>query len=132
MIAHESTTVAAPNPPLQLTPLRVDKIGAILHATIRYDVVSIYWCGAAEWHAVELSAARRYRFPALSTGPPCHCSVLVSRFLLSTPLRQRMREDMQLRGLAARTQEAYLAAVCQLAVHYDQSPDQLTEEQLRQ
>ncbi len=49
-----------------------------------------------------------------------------------TPLRQRMLEDMQLRGLAARTQETYLAAVQQLAVHFGQSPDRLTEEQLRQ
>ena len=32
-----------------------------------------------------------------------------------TVLRQRMIEDMQLRGLAARTQEAYVAAVEQLA-----------------
>ena len=38
-----------------------------------------------------------------------------------TWLRQHMREDMQLRGLAPRTQQAYLAAVRQLAVHYDQS-----------
>ena len=49
-----------------------------------------------------------------------------------TPLRQRMLEDMQLRGLAARTQETYLAAVQQLALHYDLSPDRLTEEQIRQ
>ena len=49
-----------------------------------------------------------------------------------TPLRQRMLEDMQLRGLAARTQESYLAAVQQLALHYGKSPDLLTEEQLRQ
>ena len=28
-----------------------------------------------------------------------------------TPLRQRMLEDMQLRGLAERTQESYLGAV---------------------
>ncbi len=49
-----------------------------------------------------------------------------------TPLRQRMLEDMQLRGLAARTQESYLAAVRQLAIHYNTSPDLLTEEQLRQ
>jgi integrase/recombinase XerD len=49
-----------------------------------------------------------------------------------TPLRQRMLEDMQLRGLAARTQESYLAAVRQLAVHYDRSPDQLSDEELRQ
>jgi integrase/recombinase XerD len=48
-----------------------------------------------------------------------------------TPLRQRMLEDMQLRGLAARTQESYLAAVQQLAQHYGLSPDVLSEEQLR-
>jgi len=49
-----------------------------------------------------------------------------------TPLRQRMLEDMQLRGLAPRTQQAYLGAVQQLAIHYGKSPDLLTEEQLRQ
>ena len=49
-----------------------------------------------------------------------------------TPLRQRMTEAMQLRGLALRTQEAYLGAVQQLAVHYGKSPDTITEEELRQ
>jgi integrase/recombinase XerD len=49
-----------------------------------------------------------------------------------TPLRQHMLEDMQLRGLAARTQESYLAAVRQLALHYGKSPDCISEEQLRQ
>jgi site-specific recombinase XerD len=39
---------------------------------------------------------------------------------------------MQLRGLAARTQESYLAAVQQLALHYGKSPDLLSEEELRQ
>ncbi len=48
-----------------------------------------------------------------------------------TPLRQRMLEDMQLRGLAARTQEAYLAAVKQLALHYGKSPDLITDEEVR-
>ena len=47
------------------------------------------------------------------------------------PLRQRMMEDLQLRGYAARTQEAYLHAVRQLAAHFHRSPDLLTEEQLR-
>jgi site-specific recombinase XerD len=37
-----------------------------------------------------------------------------------------------LRGLAARTQEAYLLAVSQLARHYRKSPDQISEEELRQ
>jgi integrase/recombinase XerD len=48
-----------------------------------------------------------------------------------TVLRQRMIEDMQLRGLAERTQESYLLAVRQLAEHYGKSPDQISEEELR-
>jgi len=48
-----------------------------------------------------------------------------------TPLRQRMLEDMQLRGLAARTQESYVRAVEQLAKHHQKSPELLTEEELR-
>jgi integrase/recombinase XerD len=49
-----------------------------------------------------------------------------------SPLQQRMLEDMQLRGLSARTQEAYARAVWQLAQHYRRRPDQLSEEELRQ
>jgi integrase/recombinase XerD len=49
-----------------------------------------------------------------------------------TPLRQRMIEDMQLRGLARRTQASYVGAVQQLAQHYGKSPQLLTEEELRQ
>jgi site-specific recombinase XerD len=43
-----------------------------------------------------------------------------------------MIEDMQLRGFAERTQEAYLLAVRQLAKHYRKPPDQINEEELRQ
>ena len=48
-----------------------------------------------------------------------------------THLRRRMIEDMQLRGYSPKTQEAYLRAVRQLAEHYDKSPADLTEEDLR-
>jgi len=51
---------------------------------------------------------------------------------MTTHLRQRMIEDMQLRGLAERTQEVYVAAVRQLAEHYGKSPDQISDEELRQ
>src|SRR5512147_259273 len=47
-------------------------------------------------------------------------------------LRQKMLDDMQLRGFAVRTQEAYLSAVSQLAKHYHKSPDQIEEAELRQ
>jgi len=49
-----------------------------------------------------------------------------------TPLRQRFIEDLQLRGLSARTQDSYVRVVRQLAEHYGKSPDVLTEEELRQ
>ncbi|NCC36039.1 MAG: integrase [Chloroflexia bacterium] len=49
-----------------------------------------------------------------------------------TPLRRRMIEDMQLRGLSERTQETSTRAVRQLAEHDGVSPDQLTEEEVRQ
>ena len=48
-----------------------------------------------------------------------------------TPLRQQMTDAMVLRGFAARTQEAYLAAVRALAKHYRRPPDSLTVEQLQ-
>jgi len=49
-----------------------------------------------------------------------------------TPLRQRMVEDLQLRGLSEKTQDAYVRAVRQLAEHYGKSPDRINEEELRQ
>ena len=49
-----------------------------------------------------------------------------------TPLRQRMLEDMQLHGLSARTQQTYLGAIRQLALHFGKAPDQITEDELRQ
>lgn len=48
-----------------------------------------------------------------------------------TPLRQRMIEDMQLRGLSARTQREYVRVVRDLAAYYDRSPDQISDEELR-
>jgi hypothetical protein len=49
-----------------------------------------------------------------------------------TPLRQRMTEDMRLAGYSARTQEAYVGAVRQMFNHFQCTPAQLTEEQLRE
>lgn len=49
-----------------------------------------------------------------------------------TQLRQRMIEDLQLRGLAPKTQQAYVRAVRQLAEHFKKSPEDITEEDLRQ
>jgi integrase/recombinase XerD len=47
-------------------------------------------------------------------------------------LSDRMQADMQLRGLSLRTQETYVQAVRQLAKHYHRSPEQISEEELRQ
>lgn len=49
-----------------------------------------------------------------------------------TPLRQRMLEDMQLKGLAPGTQQAYLRYIQQLAEFVGKPPDQATDEDFRQ
>lgn len=47
-------------------------------------------------------------------------------------LRERMIEDMQLRGLSANTQEAYVRAVQQLVDYVEHGPSQITDEELRE
>src|SRR5258705_2017722 len=61
--------------------------------------------------------------------PERNCTMTTS---VLSPFQQRMLEDMQLRGLSARTQEAYARAVWQMAQHYHRNPDQLSDEELRQ
>jgi len=48
-----------------------------------------------------------------------------------TPLQQRMRDDLQLRGLSARTQEMSVKAVYQLAAHDHTSPARIPEKARR-
>ncbi len=48
-----------------------------------------------------------------------------------TPLRKRMIEDLQLKGYAPATQRAYLGAVAKLARHYQKSPAEVSEQELR-
>jgi integrase/recombinase XerD len=49
-----------------------------------------------------------------------------------TALRRRRREDLQLRGLAPKTQQCYLEAVKHLAQYYRRAPDQISAEEIRQ
>lgn len=49
----------------------------------------------------------------------------------TTTLREQLIHDLQLAGMSERTQEAYVRAVRQLAAHFRQPPDQLSETQLR-
>ncbi len=46
-------------------------------------------------------------------------------------IRQRMIEDMKLRGLTPSTQATYLEAVKVLARHYNRRLDEITQEQVR-
>jgi integrase/recombinase XerD len=48
-----------------------------------------------------------------------------------TPLRQRMLDDMRMRKLEPKTQEAYIRAVRKLAAHLKRSPETATVEDLR-
>jgi integrase/recombinase XerD len=59
-------------------------------------------------------------------------SMTTSPITKTTPLRERMVQDLKLAGLSDRTQQAYVDAVRHLANHYRKSPAQLEEDQLRQ
>ena len=48
-----------------------------------------------------------------------------------TIFRRRMLEDLQLRGLAPRTQQCYVEAVKHLTPYYRRAPDQISEDELR-
>jgi integrase/recombinase XerD len=48
-----------------------------------------------------------------------------------SPLRQRMIEDMRLRNLAPRTQEAYIRGCKKLAAFLRRSPETATSEDIR-
>jgi len=47
------------------------------------------------------------------------------------PLRQKMIDEMLLRGFAERTQSSYLSSVIFLAKYYHQPPDTLNSEQIQ-
>lgn len=49
----------------------------------------------------------------------------------TTPLRQRMIEDMTIRNMSPLTQAAYIRAVAKFAAYYHASPDKLTFEHVR-
>ena len=48
-----------------------------------------------------------------------------------TKLREQMIQNMILRGMAPSTQRAYLEAVAKFACHYNRSPDQISNEELK-
>lgn len=48
-----------------------------------------------------------------------------------TPLRQKMIDAMQVRGMSPRTHRSYLSAVTDLAKYYRRSPDQVSGEELQ-
>jgi site-specific recombinase XerD len=48
-----------------------------------------------------------------------------------TKLREQMIQDMVLRGMAPSTQRAYLQAVTKFARHYNRSPDQISNQELK-
>lgn len=49
-----------------------------------------------------------------------------------TALRQRMIDDLKLKGYRQSTRHSYVSAVRQMAEHFHRSPDQINDEELRQ
>jgi Phage integrase, N-terminal SAM-like domain len=50
---------------------------------------------------------------------------------MTTTLRQRMTEDMQVRNLSPQTQSAYIMHVSLFARHFNKSPELLGPEEIR-
>ena len=48
-----------------------------------------------------------------------------------TPLRQRMLEDLQIRGRAVNTQRSYIEKIKHFAEHFGKSPERLGPEEIR-
>ncbi len=48
-----------------------------------------------------------------------------------TPLRERMLNDMTVRGLAENTRKSYLNSVSKLALHYGRSPDRISAQEVQ-
>jgi integrase/recombinase XerD len=48
-----------------------------------------------------------------------------------TTLRQKLIDELELRGLSRSTQESYVGIVSMLARHYWRSPDRINDEELR-
>ena len=48
-----------------------------------------------------------------------------------TKLREKMIDDLVVRGRAAATQQAYVRSVVRLAAHYHRSPDRITDEEIQ-
>ena len=48
-----------------------------------------------------------------------------------TPLRQRMTNDMTVRGLAGNTKRSYISSVSRLALHYGRSPERISAQEVQ-
>ena len=48
-----------------------------------------------------------------------------------TPLRERMLQDLKIRGRSENTQRSYVERIVQLSQHFGQSPEQLGPEEIR-
>ena len=77
------------------------------------------------------SARRNDKVEPARTAPDSERGLTHSPYFNGT-LYKRMSEDLHLGGMAKRTHEGYLRAVRQLADFCKRSPDQITEDQLRE
>jgi site-specific recombinase XerD len=113
-------------------------------AYIRGVLGLVRHCGARRPEEIDVGEARSYvaqlKARGVSDTLRGHASAGI-RFLYEqtlgltwrpvSPLRQRMLEDMALRGFTEKTQSSYIRAVEGLARYHRRSPDTLSDEEIR-
>src|SRR4029434_972052 len=84
-------------------------------------VFSFFYCGSCL-----IGYCHRSVLPVIASLPN-----LIQGGLVMGALRQKMIEEIRLRNFSPRTEQSYVSAMVGLAKYYRQSPDQLSQEQIR-
>ena len=148
-----SSPTRAPVPERPASPLRERMLGLMAERGFAEATRASYVkgvlglverCGGRGPEAITVDEARAYIAWLKSSGAPAtarsHASAGL-RFLYESvlgrtwkpvsTLRQRMSDDLEMRGFAAKTRASYLRSVSRLAKYCGKSPETLSEEELR-
>ena len=148
-----SSSAQAPAPGPRVSPLRERMLALMAErgfaeatraAYVRGVLGLVGRCGGRGPEAITVDEARAHIAWLKSSGasPAARSNASAGlRFLYESvlgrtwkpvsSLRQRMSDDLEMRGFAAKTRASYLRSVSRLAKHFGRSPETLSDEEIR-